>query len=317
MSFREDFSRITKSEFKDGICRIEVGGYPFTVRLDHETVEIKFPLPEKQNGPTAAYQVFSEINVFLENRTAFKEPKEMNQPEAELFSHEWSGPFYYIAFSQTEYEQSAQLCADLIEHIASVLKEIGMPSDICVLCGKAGADQDMLADGILCSVHKTCAANTIPEDFSRSRLICAYLVAFAMCAAASLSFIPLSLLGIMPSIAGIPMGLAAAAGFWLICKNNPPKKWILFIIFIVLGGAANFCGDYIFLIRSGAEFDFNATFTFSMNIINSVFDIISGAVIAHFSAVIIYDLFYSQPSMRKFDPKSKKSVSELNTPINQ
>lgn len=312
MSFREDFSGITKGEFKDGVCRIEVGGYPFTVKLDQETAEIKFPLPENQNGPVAAYQVFSEINAFLEKQSSFEDsvqPKETDQPEAaELFSHEWCSPFYYIAFSGTEYEQSAQLCADLIERIAAALKKMGVPSDLCVLCGKTGADQNMLADGILCAVHKACAANIRPQGFAVPRLLCAYLVAFALCAAASLSFIPLSLLGIMPSLAGIPMGLAAAFGFWLICKNNPPKKWILLIMFILLGGAANFCGDYIYLMHSGAEFDFNATFTFSMNIINSVFDIISSAVIAHFSAVIIYDLFYSQPSMRKFNPKTKKPI---------
>lgn len=77
----------------------------------------------------------------------------------------------------------------------------------------------------------------------------------------------------------------------------------MLIIYAVLGSAANFCGDYLFLIQSGSNFDFVATFTYSLNIINSVFDIICCVIIAHFSSIIIYDLLYKKLSIRKPDKK--------------
>ena len=160
-------------------------------------------------------------------------------------------------------------------------------------------------EGTLCPAHEECASGRFGKR-PVSRSILAYLTAAAFCAVAALAFIPLCRYNIMPSIAGIPMGLFAAMGFWLLDRELAPNRWLMLVIYVLLGGAANFCGDYLYLINSGANFDFVATFTYSLNIVNSIFDILCCVIIAHFSSIIIYDLLYKQLNIRKPDQKNAR-----------
>ena len=50
MSFQESFANITSEQFKNGICRLYIQEYPFTVELTENNIEIKFPFNQKQ-GP--------------------------------------------------------------------------------------------------------------------------------------------------------------------------------------------------------------------------------------------------------------------------
>lgn len=361
MSFQESFANITSEQFKNGICRLYIQEYPFTVELTENNIEIKFPFNQKQGA--YVYSLSEEIKNFFCNNSeilnseqdlALEQANELDIAivnaqthkaippqtekkytttssrrysqsasikarkialsenaksgsleflnEQELFSHEWDGMFYYISFFASPNAKTAALCVKLLETIAEFLKAADIEPDVCALCGEKGAQSGFIIEGALCAAHMQCASGRSSKR-SLPRLICAYLTAAAFCAVAALSFIPLCRYNIMPSVAGIPMGLLGALGFWLMDKKNAPNRWIMLIIYAVLGSAANFCGDYLFLIQSGSNFDFVATFTYSLNIINSVFDIICCVIIAHFSSIIIYDLLYKKLSIRKPDKK--------------
>lgn len=229
----------------------------------------------------------------------------------EMFSHEWDGMFYYISFYVSQNDEAAALCLKLLENIAEFLKDNNIDPDTCVFCGDAGAQKGFIIEGALCAAHERCTSERSSKR-PAARAIFAYLAATAFCAIAALTFIPLCRLGIMPSLAGIPMGLLAALGFWLTDKKYPPSRWIMLIIYIVLSGAANFCGDYLYLINSQPQFDFIATFTYSLNIVNAIFDIICCVVIAHFSSIIIYDLLYKRFSIIKPGKKQLLSAQSSN-----
>lgn len=362
MSFQESFANIASEQFKNGVCRLYVQDYPFTLEAAENNIEIKFPFNKKKSG--FIYSLSDKINAFFSDNPSLldshsNEQEDINediivvmdssnqnerQPEketeassdqsspenhsakarriiipqsvsengetlpdqtpSEMFSHEWDGMFYYISFCCAQNDEAASLCMRLLEYISGFLKDISLQSDMCVFCGEDGAQKGFIVEGALCAAHEQCAAGRLSKR-PVSRAIFAYLTAAAFCAVAALTFIPLCRLGIMPSLAGIPMGLLAALGFWLMDRKNAPNRLIMLIIYIVLGSAANFCGDYLYLINSQPQFDFIATFTYSLNIINSIFDVICCVIIAHFSSVIIYDLLYKRLNIRK--PEKKQS----------
>lgn len=362
MSFQESFANITSEQFKNGVCRLYVQDYPFTLEIAENNIEIEFPFNKKHGG--FVYSLSETINAFFNDNPSLldsysneqednnedivvvssnaneteKQPEKESEvfsdqpapekhsakarriiipqsvPEneetfpdqtpSEMFSHEWDGMFYYISFCCSQNDEAASLCMRLLENIAGFLKDINLSSDMCVFCGENGAQKGFIVEGALCAAHEQCAAGRLSKR-PISRAIFAYLTAAAFCAVAALTFIPLCRMGIMPSLAGIPMGLLAALGFWLIDRKNSPNRWIMLFIYIVLGSAANFCGDYLYLINSQPQFDFIATFTYSLNIINTIFDILCCVIIAHFSSVIIYDLLYKRLNIRK--PEKKQS----------
>ena len=135
--------------------------------------------------------------------------------------------FYYISFEYSPEVQSAAICLKLLEEIAEFLKDAGVSPDACVFCGKAEAEKGFIVEGTLCPAHEECASGRFGKR-PVSRSILAYLTAAAFCAVAALAFIPLCRYNIMPSIAGIPMGLFAAMGFWLLDRELAPNSCLLY-----------------------------------------------------------------------------------------
>lgn len=363
MNFQESFADITSEQFKNGVCRLYIQEYSFTLETPENNILIRFPFnqlqgnlvyalsdrinaffnshpqlfglslissaageetdaPEYSENPAALNQIQAE-EAFEKDAPSSKRASEKapvpprkiyisqnenddaNQSQSEFFSHEWDGMFYYISFEYSPDVQSAAICLKLLEEIAEFLKDAGVSPDACVFCGKAEAEKGFIVEGTLCPAHEECASGRFGKR-PVSRSILAYLTAAAFCAVAALAFIPLCRYNVMPSIAGIPMGLFAAIGFWLLDRELAPNRWLMLVIYVLLGGAANFCGDYLYLINSGANFDFVATFTYSLNIVNSIFDILCCVIIAHFSSIIIYDLLYKQLNIRKPDQKNAR-----------
>ena len=48
MSFQESFANIASEQFKNGVCRLYVQDYPFTLEAAENNIEIKFPFNKKK-----------------------------------------------------------------------------------------------------------------------------------------------------------------------------------------------------------------------------------------------------------------------------
>lgn len=187
----------------------------------------------------------------------------------------------------------AFVCA-LCDKTASYLEGHNIKKEVCTLCREDGGDYCNV-NGHYCLLHNDCANKMLAQNSAftvagKKQRAIGYILGFIFAAIGATAYILFASLGIMPALGGITMGLAGALGFRLLNKGMlKSDKIIFFLFFLLLATIANFAGDYTYAMKNALELDFNTTYSDPLNLINTIFDVAAGSIIALSGMTIVFD----------------------------
>lgn len=183
---------------------------------------------------------------------------------------------------------------DAINNIVQLLEQNNIKPNSCIKCMQK-TDEYYNVNGYFCPIHKDCANELLKKESKDeavpiNKKIKGILIAAAFSLFGSLFFIIFALLGIMPALGGIMMGILASLGYkFSNNKISKKEKFVLFFIFLIFCAFSNTLADFIYSTSIGKQLDFVMTYTDILNLFGTVFDILAGAIIALTSLSIITD----------------------------
>ena len=298
MANKESFITLLCKEYGGRLCAqhglIEHHGYFFTVYQETERTVLSLELPG------ASVEQLQAV-------------KDLIDPADTC---EYYSPTFRIFLSRLQEEPRGDQLPVLVDYInrsAAALEEAGFTPNVCTYCQKGEADVPLAINGFYCACHQDCYSKLLPlskpayrASARNSVLGLFFAVLWGTVGAAAM--IPLALAGIMPGLAGIAIGLLAALGFRVF--NRGVSTWhkvFLVVFFLLVSAGANFIADALYAQQQGLQLDFAYTYADSVNLFNTVFDVLSATLLAYFSANIVFDFNRGQSgfSLRRLSKDGK------------